>query len=615
MTRSPRARWWIVAIAAAAAVISACSSTSGPSAATGPRVKGGTATIPLISGSIPNYIFPFTPSQYAAYPNPQGFQWLMWRPLYFIGNNNNPGIDFADSLAGPPVYSDGDRTATITLKRWKWSDGSSLTPANVAFWMGLEFTEKANYSGYTPGYFPDNVSSVSYDNSANTVTFHTTAAVSPSWFTNNELAQIIPLPTSWDLTAAGKHGKCSAESLAAQKSSCPAVYKYLTGQAQHLSSYATNPLWQVVDGPWKLTAFSSDGHVTMVPNKSYSGPVKPSISMLKMVPYTSETAAYNALRSGNTLTVGQVPVEDAPQANAQGQPASQTLSGYKIVASYLPAVIWAFYDYHNTKLAPVFNQLYFRQALQSTIDQPLYIRKALKGYGTPTYGAVPVRSPAKYISPAEKTNPYPFSITAAKHYLTSNGWSVPASGPAVCTKAGTAAGDCGAGIPAGFKLVIPTLYPSNATANQVMMEQWQSDASKAGIVLNATTQAYNPLVGTMAACEAKTGPSCTWGISFIAGNLTNGVYPTGEGLLAGGAGFNLGGYNNPMMNQLIKQATTSPSLSSLYAFENYTVKQLPYPFMPTPSWGIYAVASNVGGATPFNVQAILTPENWYFVKS
>jgi len=33
-----------------------------------------------------------------------------------------------------------------------------------------------------------------------------------------------------------------------------------------------------VDGPWKLSAFNADGHITFVPNKSYSGPVKPKLA-------------------------------------------------------------------------------------------------------------------------------------------------------------------------------------------------------------------------------------------------------------------------------------------------------------------------------------------------
>ncbi|HEU5416142.1 MAG TPA: ABC transporter substrate-binding protein [Streptosporangiaceae bacterium] len=613
MLAAGRRKRWIAAAALLAAVTaSGCASV--PANSGGHRVKGGVATISLVSGSIPTYIFPFTPAQDAAYPNPQGFQILMWRPLYWIGDHNKPGIDYGESLAGPPVYRDGNRTVTITLKSWKWSDGSSLTPANVAFWMGLEFTEKAHYSGYTPGYFPDNVRSVSYDDSARTVTFHLTGPVSPAWFTNNELTQIVPLPAAWDRAKNGA-GHCAAEDLAAQKSSCPAVYAYLTGQAGHLSSYATNPLWQVVDGPWRLTSFSSDGHVTMVPNKSYSGPVKPSVTKLQMLPYTSESAVYNALRSGSTLSVGDLPVTDAPEANAQGQPASEPLAPrYTLHAVYIPSVIWAFLDYHNPVLRPVFEQLYFRQALQSTINQPLYIKKALHGYATPTYGPVPLRPATPYISSAEKTNPYPFSIARARRYLTSHGWSIPASGPAVCAHPGTGAGQCGAGIPAGKKLVISMLYPTNSTANAVIAQQWQTDASRAGIQLKLTSQAYQPMVGTMAACSQKTAPSCTWGIGYIEGNLGTGIYPSGEGLLAGGAGFNLGGYSDPVMNKLIKKATTSPSLSSLYAFENYAVKQVPYPFMPTPDWTLHAVASNLRGATPFNVQAIITPQNWYFVK-
>ena len=36
-----------------------------------------------------------------------------------------------------------------------------------------------------------------------------------------------------------------------------------------------------------------------MPNKSYSGPVKPTLSEFKEVPFTTEAAEYNVLRSGN----------------------------------------------------------------------------------------------------------------------------------------------------------------------------------------------------------------------------------------------------------------------------------------------------------------------------
>ena len=55
------------------------------------------------------------------------------------------------------------------------------------------------------------------------------------------------------------------------------MYSFLTGktEAGDLGTYATNPLWQVVDGPFKLTAYdATDNGATVVPNPSYSGPVK-----------------------------------------------------------------------------------------------------------------------------------------------------------------------------------------------------------------------------------------------------------------------------------------------------------------------------------------------------
>src|SRR5947209_14824772 len=66
------------------------------------------------------------------------------------------------------------------------------------------------------------------------------------------------------------------------------------------SSYATSPLWKVVDGPFKLSSFSTDGHVTMVPNPAYSGSPKPTLSAIKWVPFTSDSAEYTALKTGRS---------------------------------------------------------------------------------------------------------------------------------------------------------------------------------------------------------------------------------------------------------------------------------------------------------------------------
>src|ERR1019366_4651353 len=73
-----------------------------------------------------------------------------------------------------------------------------------------------------------------------------------------------------------------------------------------------------VDGPWRLSGFdASTGEVTMVPNARYSGPQRPHFARFVEVPFTSDAAEYAALVRGS-LTVGYLPVEDAPPASAPG---------------------------------------------------------------------------------------------------------------------------------------------------------------------------------------------------------------------------------------------------------------------------------------------------------
>src|SRR5260370_708939 len=120
---------------------------------------------------------------------------------------------------------------------------------------------------------------------------------SPTWFLYNDLSQITPMPAAWDRTASGP-SRCTTT-----VKDCPAVYEYLNAQATNLHSYVGSPLWSIVDGPWKLSAFSADGHLTFVPNKSYSGPMKPKLAAFQEMPF-------GPLRGYGTLTVG--PVGSAP---------------------------------------------------------------------------------------------------------------------------------------------------------------------------------------------------------------------------------------------------------------------------------------------------------------
>jgi peptide/nickel transport system substrate-binding protein len=199
--------------------IAACSGSrsSGGVSAPSPGVAalGGTATVALPAGVTPNYIFPFIPNADANAYNQQGFEELMFRPLYYIGGNNDSvAINYPLSTADAPVYTGGGKTVTITMKGWKWSDGETVGAADLVFWLNMMKAERTNFYGYVPGLIPDNLASYSATG-PETVVLHLTSPVSRLWFTYNQLAELTPIPLAWDISKAGGapgSGGCIADS-------------------------------------------------------------------------------------------------------------------------------------------------------------------------------------------------------------------------------------------------------------------------------------------------------------------------------------------------------------------------------------------------------------------
>ena len=127
------------------------------------------------------------------------------------------------------------------------------------------------------------------------------------------------MPAAWDRTASGP------SSCATTVRDCATVYNYLNGQSQNMSTYATSPIWGIVDGPWKLSTFNSDGHITFVPNKSYSGPVKPTLSRFaghlgqvagkqraSLVEVAGPGVRFDQVGNGRVIRVGDSPAHHEP---------------------------------------------------------------------------------------------------------------------------------------------------------------------------------------------------------------------------------------------------------------------------------------------------------------
>jgi peptide/nickel transport system substrate-binding protein len=618
----------VVAVAAAALLatgIAACSSgSSSPTGAsgsvtataTGTKVAGGTVTFGLPPSVTLGYIFPFIPLAESSSYTVNQWQWLMYRPLYMFGNNGQSvAVNYPISPALPPVYSDGGKTVTITMKGWKWSNGETVNSNDLVFWLNMMKAEKANFYGYSPGLAPDNV--VSYSASGpNTVVMHLNQAYSSIWFTYNQLAELTPMPMAWDVTAlsakAGSGG-CTSDTAADKWAKCVAVYNFLAGQAKTASTYASSPIWGVVDGPWKTSSYNSNGNVTMLPNTAYSGPTKPSLTSFKYVPFTDDSTEYTALKTGQ-LDIGAVPTSDLPQ-----KPLNQTLpstnplgSGYNLQVLYPYGPNYFVPNMNNAKTGPIFKQLYIRQALQEVMDQPGDSTAIWRGYAVPQGGAVPGVPANQWDPTVQQSNsgqgPYPFSVANAKSLLTSHGWTETA-GVMTCT----VPAKCGAGIKQGQQLAFTVFYATGQPQVTDEVSNYKSDAAQAGIKVNITGGTFNAVIGESTPC--KPGPKCTWDVLWWGGWLYNGpgFEPTGEPLFQTGAGSNSGSYSNPKMDLLINQTHTSNSLAVFHDYATYAAQQLPYIWTPDNT-RIRGVNSKLANAVVTNPLYTLLPEYWYWTK-
>ncbi len=602
-------------IAVVLLALTGCSSGNGNSSSTdasgnAPGKAADTATFAEPPNAVPNWIWPFAPIADFTVSNISDLQYPLFRPLYWFGNDGKAEVSDSLSLAAEPTFSNGGKTVTIKLKDYSWSNGTPVTSSDVMFWFNMAKAEKTNYAAYVPGQFPDNVVSASAPD-AHTVVFNTDKAYSQQWFLYNQLGQITPMPAAWDLTAANTKGDC-----ATNVSGCAAVYKYLIAQSKDLPAYATNPLWQVVDGPWTLKSFNSDGHITFVPNSKYSGPVKASLKEFIEVPFTTDSAEFNVLRGASTIDVGYLPTQDLtaprPANTTPDQPGPNPLSANYVMAPWnLYGINYFPINYNNPTVGPIFKQLYFRQALESVVDQKGILASAAKNYGFQTVGPVPLFPDSPLISTKEKNNPYPFNIDAAKKYLTDNGWAVTAGSAAKCAKPGTLAGECGAGISSGEAMNFNLLYASGNQTTTTAMQSLKSNAAQAGIILNITPAPFNTVTGTAIPCSGKT---CTWQMGNWGGGWVYApdYYPTGETLFQTGAGSNSGSYSNPAIDKLILASTTQSGTAVMQAYADALTMDAAVVWQPNYTYSVTMVATALKGVTPQNPYANITPEAWHY---
>jgi peptide/nickel transport system substrate-binding protein len=605
----PRRRMLAAGVLALALAAAGCAGSSSRStSSTSAPVAGGTAVLAEPPASTPDYIWPYTSSADFSGINTWYLQDLMYRPLYWFGRSGQPTVNNMLSLANPPTYN--GTTVTITLKRYMWSDGTQVTAQNVMFWLNMELAEPTDYGGYTG--FPGDVSDIKVV-SPTELTMTMNKPYNPTWFLYNDLSQIVPMPEAWDRTASGP-SSCSTT-----VADCPAVYSYLNGQAKDLSTYATSPIWGVVDGPWKLSAFNADGHITFVPNRSYSGPVKPKLAAFEEVPFTTDAAEYDVLQSPNGSTkidVGYLPQEDAPAKPAGAAVGANPLAsrGYTLAPWSVWGINYLVLNYQSTTgNAPVIRQLYFRQALADLMNQAAVLSGPLKGYGNVTVGPVASAPVTSFLSPTGRHgDPFPYNPSQARSLLASHGWTVVPDGVTTCADPSR----CGAGIARGQPLTFTLPYATGFGWLASELAELQSNAASIGIRLNLEPKPFDQVTALVAGnCKVTRSP-CNWDMGDWGGgwSFAPDYLPTGEELFQSGAVANSGGYSNPTNDGLIEQTLTSSGMQDMYRWQDYLATQLPVIWQPNADYQLTEVANGLKGVLPQSPTLSLTPEDWYFTR-
>jgi len=356
-----------------------------------------------------------------------------------------------------------------------------------------------------------------------------------------------------------------------------------------------------------------------VPNKKYSGPVKPKLAAFEEVPFTTDSAEYDVLQSPSSSTkidVGYLPTQDAPAKPASAAVGRNPLSakGYTLDPWEIWGINYYVLNYQSTTgNGPVFRQLYFREALAYLMNQAAVIAGPLRGYGTATVGPVPNTPQTTFLSPrGRQGTQFPYDPGKAKALLASHGWTVVPNGVTTCSDPA----ECGPGIKKGQGLSFNFPYATGISWITSEMTQLQSSAASLGIRLNIEPQPFDEVTATVGGNCVVTKSPCDWDMGNWGGgwSFAPNFLPTGEELFKCGSVANSGGYCDAANDGLISKTLTSGSLSYMYQWQDYLAAQLPVEWEPNADYQLTEVTSNLRGVTPQSPTLDITPEDWYYVK-
>ena len=337
----------------------------------------------------------------------------------------------------------------------------------------------------------------------------------------------------------------------------------------------------MVDGPWKLTQLRRLRQRDLRAQPDLLGPGQADAQEVHRAARSPRTRAeFNALVAGK-VDVGYLPLQDVTKPTTNALKAGPNNPPARATTSMDPLYSWSInyfpYNFNSTGTAAagkIFKQLYFRQAVQYLVDQPLYIKKIYKGYGVGTYGPVP-SNPGQLlrVSGGRRTTRTSTTRSKAISLLKDHGWKVVPGGTSTCAVAGYG------GQP------VRRRHPGRGQARPSTCQYASGKATdhpadeRREVVVGPGGDHHEPLSSILQHghrqrhCLLRSGCSWeleNWGAGWI---FAPDYYPTGESIFQTGAGSNSGSYSDPTndANILATNATQTP----LTQYENYLAEQLP----------------------------------------
>ncbi|MCY0875591.1 MAG: peptide ABC transporter substrate-binding protein [Firmicutes bacterium] len=536
--------------------------------------SGGVITYALPSQTQLNWFLPINNAADDSIYNAQLVDQVI-KPMLWV--NNDYTINWNSSIAKNITYNKAGTVYHVFLNpKWHWSNGQPVTSKDVLFtWNVVKAASAPNapapwpFVGAGTGDIPNGVKSVTASGKYE-VTITLDKPANQQWFIYNGIIQLTPMPAAaWD------------------------KYKNITQEIKYLGQNASNPLFdKVVDGPFKVLSGTPSQAWTLVPNPKYDGH-KSTVSKIVFDFEASNTAELAAIKTG-AINVGYL---DQSQL---GSERSLTSAGDSVTAVYPFGIFWTEMNmWPGSPSAPIFNQLYVRQALQMSMDNQGISQDIYKGYAKPLDGPVPTVPSTKFYDPKLNHTPYPYNPAAAKKLLEEHGWKL-VNG--VMTKGKE-------------KLKFRMIYVSGTTSSTDTAEVMQQDWKAIGVDVTLDPTPFSTFLQ-----ETSNKKDYSWQLAVGSGWIYDGpgFYPTGGELFSSTAPSGTG-FKDKQEDALIQAthvpyATTQETMAHFFAYEDYTARMLPF------LWGqnvatLVVTAPNVHNVPKYLDAATGFPQMQYWTVS